>query len=145
MVSVRDIVDAIVADLGTLPLPEHRVSRYIKPRALRGDLAPWLCVYPTGINPELVSTTSDYEGVHVVEVTWSEDVFIGQESNMADEDTALRALGRAQLINDRLRTYGAGVPELRNVTAVFGGCEYRLAGSGSLWQCVSTLEVEVFE
>lgn len=138
------ITDALVANLNTLALPAHTTVKYVEPRALRADLGNHLCVFPVGIDEDLVSTQSDYENFHIFNVVWAEPVFKQAESNLGEETAATAALGRAKLIADRLRTYGGGVPGLFNISATLRKVRYETGESGFLWQAVNTLHVEAF-
>ncbi len=143
MASEVDITNALVLDLETLALPAHKVARYVEPRGLRGDQGTWLCVYPSGVDEDLITTQSSYENFHLFDIIWAVPVFLHTESNFGDETVAQSALNAAQLIGDQLRTYGEGIPDLPRVTATVKKIRYEI-GDGFLWQAVFTLDVEAF-
>jgi hypothetical protein len=103
-------MDAVAADLGALALPTHQSFKYIEPEAYRMDLGPVLGVYVENVAASLFTTESDYNDLVELKITWREANPQGAESNEGQQDMALAALGRAQLILDRLRTYGSDVP-----------------------------------
>lgn len=144
MTTVKQIVDAVEADINSLALPSHRTFKYAKARALRMDLGAWLMVYPQLVSAKILSTTSSYDDEVHIAVEWAVPAFAGAESQVEDQRTAEVHLDVSQLIADRLRTYGEGVPGLTNVTAVLDDVHYEL-DTGIVWEARHIIRVEVFE
>jgi hypothetical protein len=138
------ITNAVAADLETLPLSPHTLHKHAEPRSYRVDIKPALGVWPAKIVPEVITTTTDYYDRYQLAVMWAVNVFSAAESNYADEALVSAALVDIEKILARLRTYGAGVPGLVNTTAVVAQVEFDPAEKGLAWECLFTLDVEVF-
>ena len=142
--TVKAICDAVIADIEALPLPVHRTFKYVKSRDLRTDQGSWLNVFPSKVIGNVISTVSSYDSFVIICVDWVLPTFSGVESNIGDQAKAESGIVTAQLITDRLRTYGAGVPGLFNCTATVEEVDFDL--DQNLSWCASTMiQVEVFE
>jgi hypothetical protein len=142
--TVIQVIDAVVADINALALPTHRTFKYAKARALRMDLGNWLMVFPTLVNASLETTNSAYTDQLHITIEWDVPAFKGVEGQIEDQAVALTHLATSQLIADRLRTYGEGVPGLTNVTAVLDQVNFDL-DTGLVWEATHVLRVELFE
>ena len=142
--TIVEIIDAVEADINALALPTHKTFKYAKARSLRVDQGKWLQVYPNNVSADVITTLSDYDDMVRVVVEWVVPAFAGVESNQEDQALALAHLANAQLIADRLRTYGGGVPGLVNTTATLETVTFDLA-QGGVWEAVAHINVEVFE
>jgi hypothetical protein len=144
--SEKDIVDAIVADIAGLGLGvSYETWKYVEPRSLRSDVSKrWLCVYPTRINPEIISTQSSYSNLLRICVSWHYEVFSGLETNVGDQAAAEAALVSARTIRNRLETYGGGIPSLPDVTGEMHETRFDIGANG-MWVSKNWIDLELFE
>ena len=147
MTTEKQIVDAIAADLRTNVLNNvtHEEWLYCEPRALRADVSPrWLCIYPTRIQHEVISTKSSYDDITRIRVEFRRQVFTGMEFNDGDSEAAEDGLQTFTQIKARLETYGAGVPGLpTNATAELFESHFGI-GTNGMWFGYVLLDVETF-
>lgn len=147
MTTEKQLVDAIVEDLRTGPLSDQTFSTwlYVEPRALRADVSSkWLCVYPTRIQHEVMSTKSSYDDITRIRVEWRRQVFEGMEFNDGDQAAAEEGLDIFTTMKARLETYGAGIPGLdANDTATLFESHFGI-GTNGMWFGYVLLDVETF-
>ena len=143
----KQMVDAIVADLqaNVLAGVPHKTWLYVEPRALRADVSKsWLCVYPTQVQHEVISTKSSYDDYARIRVEWRSEVFTGMEFNDGDQAAAEAGLVTFSAIKARLETYGAGVPGLAaNDTAELIESKFG-SGTNGMWFGYTLLDIETF-
>lgn len=103
--------DAVVADLSAhAGLPSaFKVLKYQRPLVVTPAMCPMLAVFPKEADPQLISTSSDYEHDDVLIVAWFEAAAQSLETGVFDQAIAATALAHAESIVQRLETYGAGI------------------------------------
>lgn len=139
---LRELVDAVLADLEQLALPAHQVRKYVEPRIVTPELTPLLAVYPYDSQFQHVATEQDYTATHDLRVAWVRDVTAGVETGgEGDEETATKALAEAELLLQQLKTYADGMPGLPHLYASLATATFRLV-NGLIWRCEATISVD---
>lgn len=147
MSTLIEIVDAVSADIeAQVPLQSHGTHLYVPPAVLRPDIAPgrFLSVYPRNVIPELVVTPSSYEDWVYFHIAWSIQAFKNFEDNTVETEKVIEAYNTNDLIIDRLKTYGCGIPTIGE-TGVYEETVYEIPWDGNgMMHLRNTLKVESF-
>jgi hypothetical protein len=145
--TVIEVIDAIATDIEAIVgLPAHALHKYAEPRAYRLDVKPALGVWLSKIAADVVSTTHDYYDAYQVKILWASNIFRASETNDGEVDATLvsAALTVVESIIARVRPYAEAVPGLVNTTAVLTSVEFDPAEKQMGWECLISLDVEVF-
>lgn len=98
----KAIIDAIAAKLETLPLPEHSLYLYRRPKALVPEDLPALVVWLRAKSPT-PRTTVWFEGVYTVGISWHEEALDEATSLEADPELAVGLITRMEAIEAAIR------------------------------------------
>ena len=111
--TITDLCDAVADDLTVLPLPRHRVWKYLDPPTVRADQGPVLAIFVREEADDVLATTGDYEDDLTLVVAWFYPAATATEAPDKAQAIARDALGHAQTLRDRLKSYAEtldGIP-----------------------------------
>lgn len=102
----QELVDAIHADLeANAGLPDHGDAvLYRRPRSIRPQDCPLLCVYVAAIVPKLQGgTTVTFDSEVTVGVSWHQGAVDEAQTMVLNDQTSIDCLAALEKIQDRIR------------------------------------------